>query len=195
MAKIRPTDVMTAVGRPVRLRSAVPGDARAYLHFMDRCLARSDYLIQTAEEIRPHVSEQRALLRRIVPSPSDMLLLAHAGGTILGSLDAVTDRRRRLAHVSTIGVMVDPDWRGQGVGSALLTTFMEWAQTHSALEKVELHVHSENERAQALYRRFGFIEEGRRRKAIKYDDSTYMDDVLMGLDLTAWAGYGLARRA
>ena len=185
MAKLPPCDVITRTGRPVRLRSAVPGDARRYLAFLNRCLTESEYLIQTADELRTGGGEQRAILRRVAASPRDMLLLAQEGGAILGALDAVVDRRRRLSHVVTLGLMVDPDRRGSGVGSALLERFLTWARDETDLEKAELHVHAENDRALELYARFGFLDEGRRRKAIKYHDGRYMDDVLMGLDLGA----------
>ncbi|MBK1639180.1 hypothetical protein CKO24_08995 [Rhodothalassium salexigens DSM 2132] len=194
MAKLPPCDVILADRRRLTLRSGVPADARAYLTFMGRCLADSPYLIQTADELRTSAGEQRAILRRVAASPADALLLAMAGARVVASLDAVSDRRRRLAHVCTFGVLVDPEWRQAGLGSALIAHFLAWAQARPSLEKVELHVHSENQGARALYRRFGFVEEGRRVKAIKYGPDRYMDDVLMGLDLAAYdpAGVDLA---
>ncbi|GAB6448952.1 hypothetical protein bcgnr5369_68710 [Bacillus cereus] len=37
-----------------------------------------------------------------------------------------------------------------------------------------------NDRAIKVYKRMGFVEEGRQRKQIKYEDGSYGDDVLMG---------------
>ena len=51
------------------------------------------------------------------------------------------------------------------------------------LEKIELSVYSSNEAAIALYRSFGFEEEGRRRRG-RLVDGVHDDVILMGLFLT-----------
>jgi ribosomal-protein-alanine N-acetyltransferase len=63
-------------------------------------------------------------------------------------------------HLVTIGV--HPDSQGRGVGSRLLVEVFRRAE-RSELATVALEVRASNERAQALYRRFGFEEVGRRR--------------------------------
>jgi [ribosomal protein S18]-alanine N-acetyltransferase len=57
---------------------------------------------------------------------------------------------------------VDPDARGQGVGSALLDAALEEARRQSA-SRVFLEVRSSNLRARQLYESRGFTEVGRRR--------------------------------
>jgi len=48
-----------------------------------------------------------------------------------------------------------------------------------AYEKVCLGVFSTNEWAVALYKKMGFIEEGRKFKEFKLDNGDYVDDILM----------------
>ena len=55
----------------------------------------------------------------------------------------------------------------------------------SGLERVELEVFASNARAVALYRRTGFVEEGRRRCARKLD-GIYDDILLFGLLRHEW---------
>lgn len=50
-------------------------------------------------------------------------------------------------------------YRGQGLGSSLLEKTLEKAKEFG-LEKVELSVYTSNVNAIALYRKFGFTEEG-----------------------------------
>ncbi len=45
--------------------------------------------------------------------------------------------------------------------------------------QVDLEVVAENEQAQALYRKCGFIETGRRHNALLFDDGIYHDEILM----------------
>ena len=46
-------------------------------------------------------------------------------------------------------------------------------------QQMDLEVVAENTAAQALYRKCGFIESGRRHHALLFDDGTYHDEVLM----------------
>ena len=57
-------------------------------------------------------------------------------------------------------MMVAPDWRGRGVGSALMEAAIAWCR-RSGVEKIELSVYPDNAAARALYAKFGFREEGR----------------------------------
>jgi RimJ/RimL family protein N-acetyltransferase len=56
---------------------------------------------------------------------------------------------------------------------------LAWAEQHPSIEKVSLGVFSTNERAITLYKKMGFIEEGRKIKEFKMSDDEYIDDVLM----------------
>lgn len=57
---------------------------------------------------------------------------------------------------------------------------VEWAEQIPQLEKINLRVIATNAQAIGLYMKFGFQEEGRRKRQFKYSDGTYADDVLMG---------------
>ena len=45
--------------------------------------------------------------------------------------------------------------------------------------QIDLEVVAENEQARALYRKCGFAETGRRARALRFDDGTFHDEVLM----------------
>lgn len=64
-------------------------------------------------------------------------------------------------HVTNIAV--SPEQRGKGVGTLLVQTLIDQAQTRGA-QSFTLEVRPSNEAALALYRRFGFVKEGRRKR-------------------------------
>lgn len=72
------------------------------------------------------------------------------------------------------------EWRGRGVGSALLAAAIEWARGRN-LHKLSLGVFAHNTPAIALYRKFGFVEEGRRVKQYRRTNGELWDAVDMGL--------------
>jgi RimJ/RimL family protein N-acetyltransferase len=79
-----------------------------------------------------------------------------------------------------IGMMVAADWRGRGVGGALVEAAIEWARAHG-LHKLTLSVFPHNDAAIALYRKFGFAEEGRHKKHIRRANGELWDLIDMGL--------------
>jgi RimJ/RimL family protein N-acetyltransferase len=79
-----------------------------------------------------------------------------------------------------LGMLVDAGWRGRGVGSALVHAAIEWAKAEG-LHKLSLEVFPHNKAAIALYRKFGFVEEGRRVKQIRRDSGELWDTLVMGL--------------
>jgi ribosomal protein S18 acetylase RimI-like enzyme len=75
---------------------------------------------------------------------------------------------------------VDREWRGLGVGSALLAAAIEWARERG-LHKLSLGVFAHNAAGIALYRKFGFVEEGRRLKHYRRASGELWDAIDMGL--------------
>ena len=102
--------------------------------------------------------------------------MAVAGDEILGSLHIA----RSQHGFGEIGMAVAREWRGRGVGSALLEAAIEWAR-NEGLHKLSLGVFAHNARAIALYRKFGFVEEGRRVKHYRRASGELWDALEMGL--------------
>lgn len=84
----------------------------------------------------------------------------------------------RQEHVAGLGISVDPQYHGQGVGTRLMAAALDLADRYWRLVRVELDVYPDNEAALRLYRRFGFQEEGRRIQHVTRD-GTYVDTVVM----------------
>lgn len=79
-----------------------------------------------------------------------------------------------------IGMEVAREWRGRGVGSALMATAIDWAR-ELGLHKLSLSVFPHNTGALALYRKFGFVEEGRRVRHYRRASGQLWDAIDMGL--------------
>jgi putative acetyltransferase len=105
-------------------------------------------------------------------------LVATVAGEVVGNLGLTRFTRPRRAHVGEIGMGVRDDWQGKGVGSALLEAALDLADNWLGLRRIELHVHADNERAIALYRKFGFAVEGTHR-AYAIRNGVYVDSLSM----------------
>lgn len=103
-------------------------------------------------------------------------LVAVADGRIVGSIHVTASRH----GYGELGMAVAREWRGRGVGSALLAAAIDWARDRG-LHKLSLSVFPHNAAAIALYRRFGFVEEGRRVRQYRRASGELWDAIDMGL--------------
>jgi RimJ/RimL family protein N-acetyltransferase len=102
--------------------------------------------------------------------------VAVADGTIVGHVHV--DRSRH--GFGEIGMAVAKEWRGRGVGSALLSHVISWAR-EQRLHKLSLQVFPHNQAAIALYTKFGFVEEGRLVQQYRRQSGNLWDSIQMGL--------------
>jgi ribosomal protein S18 acetylase RimI-like enzyme len=106
----------------------------------------------------------------------DGTFVALVAGNVLGSVHVEVSRH----GYGEIGMAVAREWRGRGVGSALMEAAIEWAG-EIGLHKLCLSVWPDNAAAIALYRKYGFVEEGRRVKQIRRESGELWDVLDMGL--------------
>ena len=106
----------------------------------------------------------------------DGSFVAVAGTEVVGSIHLEASRH----GFAEVAMAVAREWRGRGVGSALMAAGIEWARERG-LHKLCLSVFPHNDAGIALYRKFGFVEEGRRVKQIRRQSGELWDTVEMGL--------------
>lgn len=88
----------------------------------------------------------------------------------------------KFSGVIYLGMMLLPEARGQGLGSALLQACIDEARDRDA-HKMALEVWPHNEAAIRLYEKFGFVHEGRLVRHYKRKNGEIWDSVLMALHL------------
>lgn len=157
------------------LRRAVKADA-AMLCAAEQATALTPGLLVS----RPHELQVDAFARKIELLAQDgVYLVAESDGAPVGHALLEPMTLTALSHVVSLTIVVHPGHLGRGIGTALMTALMEWAESRPHIEKVELRVRATNTRAIALYQRFGFVEEGRFERRIRLPDGSYIADLSM----------------
>ena len=105
--------------------------------------------------------------------------VALAGAKVVGWCDVRRIEMDTTLHRGVLGIGVIPEYRGQGIGAALMTRTIA-AAWERGFTRVELTVRTDNVRAAAMYRRLGFADEGVQRHAFLVD-GRYHDLYLMAL--------------
>jgi len=104
-------------------------------------------------------------------------LVAEVDGKVVGMTGVHREELNR-SHVGHVGMMVDTEYQGKGVGSALMSAAADLAENWLGLTRIQLEVYPDNAPAIALYERFGFEREGLFR-AFSYRDGEYVDTAVM----------------
>lgn len=73
---------------------------------------------------------------------------------------------------------VHDKWHSKGVGTALMKALLDLAENWLNLSRLELNVFTDNEPALRLYKKLGFVIEGRHKK-YAFRDGGYVDAYTM----------------
>ncbi|MDV2581789.1 GNAT family N-acetyltransferase [Alkalibacillus haloalkaliphilus] len=161
------------------IREGLTKDAEVTLEIQKEVIKEKDFLVTAEEEFVRSVEDHNKWIEKLLDNECETFLVAEAGGQVVGWLAFQSPNRKRVMHTGSVGMMVDLRFRGKGVGRTLLASLLEWAKQNPTIEKVNLAVFSSNVKAIDLYKKFGFEEEGRKVKEIKFENGHYVDDLLM----------------
>jgi len=151
----------------VTVRAARPGDAGA--------IRELDGLSASSRSLLDHdlSAADRCCLVAVERQPADGEVAGDAevagdvevagGGEVAGDAEVVGYAAAlvQLGEAAVLDLVVAPSLRGQRIGSLLFDTLLAAAEERGA-DAVTLEVRPDNTVSQALYRRRGFVVEGRR---------------------------------
>lgn len=161
----------------ITYRKASPEDAAALLAYFRQVGGESDNLTFGSAGVPVSAEREAAFLAEQEKRTDSLCLLALDGGQIVGN--AVLDglNRSRFSHRATVAITVRKSHWGQGIGTELMGRLIDFAKS-AGTEILSLEVRSDNARAIALYRKFGFQRFGTFRGFFKLDDRYYDADFM-----------------
>ncbi len=161
------------------IRTGELEDAEAVLDVQNSVISEGEYFIAVSEEFNKTPEQQRDWIRRLLENERETIIVAEINGEVIGWIGFQSENRKRMSHKGSFGMMIRKNYRGKGIGKELIKALLEWAEANPFIEKVSLGVFSTNQRAISLYKKMGFVEEGRKIKEFKMSESEYVDDIIM----------------
>ena len=161
----------------ISYRTAVPSDAAQLLEYLKTVGGETDNLTFGKDGIPFTVAQEEALLERLANSPHSRFFLALDGERIIGNACVDGNNNARLRHRRNLAITVLRDYWGRGVGSGLMERMIAFSRETGA-ELLSLEVRSDNARAKALYRKFGFQSFGTFPKYFKIGGQYYDVDCM-----------------
>ncbi len=166
-------------GRTCILRPNAPDLAEGMLEYLKKTSAETPFLLRNPDEVNYTLEGEKEILGRLLEDPYTIMMAAVVDGKIAGngSISGIGEKRK-IRHRCSLAIALYEEFWGLGIGTAMINYMTELA-AQIGWHQVDLEVVAENEQAQALYRKCGFIETGRRHNALLFDDGTYHDEILM----------------
>ncbi|MEM2974869.1 MAG: GNAT family N-acetyltransferase [Candidatus Bathyarchaeia archaeon] len=162
-------------GRKVAIREALEEDFETVIQIWSAVASERKYIL--AEKI---TDLQRKWFIEIMGKKIGFCIVAEVEGKIVANCSLVPRGlvANKSRHVLDLGMQVLKEYRGLGIGNALMDYAIEWAR-EQGYEKISLSVFSTNKPAINLYKKFGFEIEGVKKKEFKIEGE-YVDEVCMG---------------
>ena len=166
-------------GTLVNLRAPDMGDLERNTRWInDRDVTR--YLVLRYQ--MPGLAEEAWMRERCAAQPSyfeTFFAIETKEGVHIGNCglhDGQPENRK-----ASLGILIgNKDYWSSGYGTDAIVTLLRFGFHEMNLNRVWLDVYEFNERAQACYKKCGFVEEGRLRQNI-YQEGRYWDTIIMGI--------------
>lgn len=164
------------------VRQAVANDAASYNAFIRKIADEpNNGVLFHAGEFTATVDDTRKRLSNAEPNVIRTVFVAvDEHNRVIGETSAGARDRLATRHSVGLGISVDAEYRGQGIGKALMQALINWATTHPSVHRIELEVFTDNFRAINLYVQLGFVVEGTKRNAYR-KHGTFKDSYIMAL--------------
>lgn len=176
-------DLVLGDGTRVTIRAASVRDAAGIVD-LDRVLSIvGDGMVLTVDQLRTVDETAKRIddtYRAMSAGDATLAAVAVVGDRVIGTADLRQLAPTRVRHVGLLSVGVAPDFRRRGVARALMRYLIDHAWSCGLL-RLELYVREDNPRARALYESLGFHHEGTRRRFVKRDDGSFVDDLIYAL--------------
>ncbi len=159
------------------IREVLKEDAEKYLKMLKKIDEQTKFMMFEPGERKTTIEDQISIIKNNRKDGNPMFL-AEVDGEIVGFLGGLKGRCNRVKHSLYIALGILKDYRGAGIGKALINKIDQWSMENN-IKRVELTVICQNEVAVALYKNMGFEIEGIKKSSLKIDGE-FVDEYYMG---------------
>lgn len=172
-------EFVTKKGKKIQIVEPTMDLLHEVLEFANR-LAKEDSFLNFDPNKKITLDEERQWLDQTLKNIRNSyatIFWAVYENKIIGSVDLRRNISPRMKHVGEIGLMIDTDFRGEGLGKYLLDLILINCPK-MGITLATLGVFSDNEIAKNLYTKMGFKEWGRLPNSI-FRKKKYCDEIKM----------------
>ncbi|MFI3325555.1 MAG: GNAT family protein [Clostridia bacterium] len=165
-------------GLELQITPAQKEDSPKLLEYLNIVGGESHNLSFGKDGIKISVEDEAKFIESMENSNISKMFVAKIDGEIVGVSNINSSPKARLKHNGEIGVSVKKAYWSLGIAGFMMENLINFAKANNTTEVIHLSVISDNEKAIALYEKFGFGKIGLYKKYTKIND-IYYDAILM----------------
>ncbi len=167
------------------IKKASLDDAANWANMLLRFDKETPFTMFQPNERSTSVSKYENKITDTHHNPKSIILLAIDStlpkDNVVGYLCGEGYKNIRKSHVLSIGMGILKSYHSNGLGTQLLTELLKHVRENE-IKRIEAHIAESNVHSMNLMKKFGFVPEGKKHKAILIDNN-YQDEYLMALTL------------
>ena len=136
-------------------REAEAKDAEALVEYISMVGGETDNLSYGKDTFKMSAEKEARFVERFRQTKKNIMLVALDGEKIIANASLEANRVERYAHRSELSITVLKEYWGRGVGSRLMEMMIDFAKA-AGTEIIYLEARADNDRAIALYKKYGF---------------------------------------
>ena len=169
-------------GQEVIIREPKKEDAQSIVDFYNVVGGETDFLSFGKNEFKMSVKDYEKFIEDTALENNSTILVATVDDKIISIATIGSSQKARTRHVGEFGIVIAKQFCDLGLGRKFMEHIIEWANSNGITKKISLVTSESNDRAIALYKKFGFEEEGILKKD-NYVNGVYCNTIMMGLIL------------
>lgn len=170
-------------GKTCILRNPNCDDAQAIIQHMILTSGETENMLRYPDEITMTEAEEKTYLSDIESSSTAIMISAIVDEKIVANAGFnPVFQLEKCRHRAEFGISIQKKYWGCGIGSKIMSAILEMAR-QAGYEQIELEVVTDNKRAIALYKKYGFSIFGTNETAFRCRDGQYQALYLMSCRL------------
>jgi len=162
------------------IRHAMQEDAEELIRHVKKVEKETAFLMREPDEFTMTIEQEKQYLQDKLDSEVSLQMVAENNGKIIGSCSLNGSTRRRTRHCAELGIAIEQEYCGAGIGRKMMETGIECAK-RNGISRVTLEVDTNNYKAICLYMKLGFEIEGTFRNDKRLANGTYVSGYAMAL--------------
>lgn len=167
-------------GTEAVLKTPETKDAKTLLDNVKLTAIETDFFSRSIEDWDGFsVEDEEKWISNVRESKNALVITCFINGESVGNCDITFKSSAKTLHRATVGIAIQKRCWNKGIGSAMFEELIKAAKEHEGTEIVDLEFVEGNNRAKALYEKFGFKVVSVKPNFFKMKDGTYQNLVYM----------------
>lgn len=167
-------------GTSAVLKTPETKDAKTLLDNVKFTAVETDFFSRSIEDWDGFsVEDEAKWISNVRESNNDLVITCFINGEAVGNCDITFKNGVKTIHRATVGIAIQKKYWNIGIGSAMFEELIKAAKAHEGTEIVDLEFVEGNNRAKALYEKFGFKVVSVKPNFFKMKNGTYQNLVYM----------------